>query len=243
MKDLIRLYSEHNLPKRKAYHNRREFFCAKQSENETPEDIWRRLLEIKKECNFNNIEAGELLISKTMTGITCTNYETTWLRKKVLKKKKTIELIKQNTYDKKQKDNIKRGPYYNNRKTSQQKKPIQRINKFGTWSKTKFSGTRPFRICNTPNWSPLHKCPALESNCNNCGKKGDYARACRQRKTILKQWKNWPKKRYTTKWIPQQIRGSSHQIEKKLRRKTETLHSRKKNKRDMKRICNWHRYR
>ena len=29
--------------------------------------------------------------------------------------------------------------------------------------------------------SPIHKCPASESNCNNCGKKGLHARACEQR--------------------------------------------------------------
>ena len=29
--------------------------------------------------------------------------------------------------------------------------------------------------------SPLHKCPATEVNCNKCGKKGHYAKACRQK--------------------------------------------------------------
>ena len=27
----------------------------------------------------------------------------------------------------------------------------------------------------------MHKCPALDANCNNCGKKGHYAKACRQK--------------------------------------------------------------
>ena len=38
-KDLIRLYTEYYLPKRNTYHNRGDFFCAKQSEDETPEDF------------------------------------------------------------------------------------------------------------------------------------------------------------------------------------------------------------
>ena len=65
IKDLIRLYTEHYLPKRNTYHNRGDFFWAKQSENETPEEFWRRLIEIEKECNFNAISAKELLISNT----------------------------------------------------------------------------------------------------------------------------------------------------------------------------------
>ena len=27
----------------------------------------------------------------------------------------------------------------------------------------------------------MHKCPALEANCNKCGKKGHYAKICRQK--------------------------------------------------------------
>ena len=69
-KDLNRLYTEHYLPKRNTYHNRGDFFWAKQSENEAPEEFWRRLIGIEKECNFNTISAEELLISKYMTAST-----------------------------------------------------------------------------------------------------------------------------------------------------------------------------
>ena len=48
IKDLIRLYTEHYLPKRITYHNKGDFFWAKQSENETPEEFWRRLIKIEK---------------------------------------------------------------------------------------------------------------------------------------------------------------------------------------------------
>ena len=58
--------------------------------------------------------------------------------------------------------------------------PIRRMEKFGAGSNTKFTGSRPCRFCNNPNWNPLHKCPASETNCNNCGKKGHFARAYRQ---------------------------------------------------------------
>ena len=39
IKDLIRLYTEYYLPKRNTYHNRGDFFWAKKSEEETPEDF------------------------------------------------------------------------------------------------------------------------------------------------------------------------------------------------------------
>ena len=48
MKDLIRLYTKHYLPKRNTYHIRGDFFWAKQSENETPEEFWRRQIGIEK---------------------------------------------------------------------------------------------------------------------------------------------------------------------------------------------------
>ena len=58
------------MPKRITYHNRGDFFWAQQTEDETPEEFWRRVIEIEKECNFNAISAEELLISKYMTAIT-----------------------------------------------------------------------------------------------------------------------------------------------------------------------------
>ena len=58
------------MPKSNTYHNRGDFFWAKQTKDETPEEFWRRLIEIQKECNFNAISAEELLISKYMTAIT-----------------------------------------------------------------------------------------------------------------------------------------------------------------------------
>ena len=82
IKDLIPLFNEYFLPKRNTYHNRGEVFWSKKTETETPEDFWRRLIEIEKECNFENITAEELLISKFMTAITDRK-----LRDKLMKKR------------------------------------------------------------------------------------------------------------------------------------------------------------
>ena len=66
IKNLIRLFAGYYLPKRNTYHNR----GPKQTEEESPEEFWRRIIEIEKECNFNTISAKEILISKYMMAIT-----------------------------------------------------------------------------------------------------------------------------------------------------------------------------
>ena len=98
---LIRLFNEYFLPKRNNYHNRGEFFCTKQTESETPEDFWRRLIELEKECAFEGITAEDLLISNFMTAVTDTKLRDKLMKEKKLELKKTIEMIKQNTYQKK----------------------------------------------------------------------------------------------------------------------------------------------
>ena len=81
---LIPLFNEYFLPKRNTYNNHGEIFWTKQTEAETPEDFWRRLIEIGKDCNFESITAEELLISKFMTAITDKNF-----RDKLMKEKKS----------------------------------------------------------------------------------------------------------------------------------------------------------
>ena len=60
--------------------------------------------------------------------------------------------------------------------------PIQRVERFGTKPKQRTFGNRPCRFCNVPYRSPIHKCPAIEANCNKCRKKGHFAKASRQKK-------------------------------------------------------------
>ena len=102
VKDLIRLFNEYFLPQRNTYHNRGEFFWTKQTESETPEDFWRRLIEIEKECAFERITAEDLLISKFITD---TKLRDEIMKEKKLELKKTIEMIKQNTYERKNQKN------------------------------------------------------------------------------------------------------------------------------------------
>ena len=105
VKDLIRLFTEFYMPKRNTCHIRGDFFWAKQTEEEILEEFWRRLIKIEKKCDFNTISAEELLISKYMTAITDKKLQDKIMKEKTLELKKVIELIKQNTYEKKNKKN------------------------------------------------------------------------------------------------------------------------------------------
>ena len=113
------------------------------------------------------------------------------------------------------------------------------MEKFGAGSKAKFTGTRPCRFCNNPNWNPLHKRPASESNCNNCGKKGHYARAYRQIQNNNRTVKK------LTEEVDQMTLSANESIRhiekiKNIEEKAETLHSKKRIERDTKRIHIWY---
>ena len=116
VKDLSRLFNKYFLSKRNTYHNRGEFFWTKQTESETLEDFWRRLIEIEKECAFEGIIAEDLLISKLMTAITDTKLRDELMRGKKLELKKKIEMIKQNTYERINRKTLYRKPLYQTEK-------------------------------------------------------------------------------------------------------------------------------
>ena len=132
IKDLIRLFNEYFLPKRNTYHNRGGFFWTKQTKTETPEDFWRRLFEIEKECIFENITAEELLVSKFMTANMDRKLRDKLMKEKKPEMKKTIEMIKQNTYEKKNDKNPVPEALISSGEKEIKAQPIQRINKFNS---------------------------------------------------------------------------------------------------------------
>ena len=123
---LIKLFNQYYLPKRNVYHNRGDFFWAKQKDTETPEEFWRRLIDIEKECNFEGMSAEELLISKFMNSIIDKKLRDKLMKQPKADMKKTIELIKQDTYDRKHKK--KTIPEALISKTIKEE-PIQRVEK------------------------------------------------------------------------------------------------------------------
>ena len=181
VKDLIRLFTEFYMPKRNTFHNRGDFFWAKQTEEETPEDFWRRLIEIEKECNFNTISAEELLISKHMTAITDKKLRDKIMKEKTLELKKIIEQTEHVREEILKEHNT--GSFdINRRETNNKGRTDPENGKIRRKTENRNFGNRTCRFCNAPNWTPKHKCPALDANCNKCGKKGHYAKVCRQKR-------------------------------------------------------------
>ena len=113
-----------------------------------------------------------------------------------LELEKTIELIKQNTYEKKNKKNtIPETMILTRKKHAIKEEPIQRMERFGTRPKTRPTGNKSCRFCGASNWTPLHKCPEKETNCNKCGKRGHYAKVGQQKYTNNRTVKKTNQKR------------------------------------------------
>ena len=72
------------MPERNTYQSRGDFFWAKQEEKETPEEHWKKLVTLAKNCDFKNIKQEDILISKFITSITDEK-----LREKLIREKNT----------------------------------------------------------------------------------------------------------------------------------------------------------
>ena len=68
--------------------------------------------------------------------------------------------------------------------------PIQRMERSDARPKNKFKNEKLSKFCNAPNWHPTHKCQALGRLCYKGGKKGHFARVCRQRKSYKRKVRN-----------------------------------------------------
>ena len=135
-----------------------------------------------------SITVEELLISKYLTAIRDKKLRDKLMKEKEPEMKKTTEMIKQNLFENKK--NTIPEALISNREKEIKEEPIQRMDKFNTRPRKKFNNNRPCRFCNAPNWSPTHECPALgQTSCNNCGRKGHYARTYRQKEN----YKNKPR--------------------------------------------------
>ena len=106
-----------------------------------------------------------------MTAITDTKLRDNLVEEKKLELKKTIEMIKQNTYERKNRKNAIPEALISHREKEIKEKPIQRMERSVTRLKNKFIIEKPCKFCNAPNWNPAHKSPALEKLCNNCVRK------------------------------------------------------------------------
>ena len=100
---LIQQFKDYYMPKRITYHSRGDFFRAKQEDNETPEDHWRKLVSLEGNCEFKDIKQEDLLISKYITSITDKKLREKLIRQKTPNLKTTMDLVTQDSYEKRHK--------------------------------------------------------------------------------------------------------------------------------------------
>ena len=188
---LIQLFKDYYMPKRNTYHSRGDFFWAKQEENETPEEHWRKLVSLEKNCEFKDIKQEDLLISKFITSITDKKLREKLIREKTLDLKTTMDLVTQDSYEKRHRQSTIPPALAKEKEIKEE--PIQKIqpqNKHNPQRKTgETSKTNNCGFCGQKNWSPLHKCPAKTVECNNCHKMGHFARVCRSKNNNTRKQK------------------------------------------------------
>ena len=89
---LYTLFRLHFTPERNVQHSRADFFDLKRGNGESAADVWKRILEVEKNCEIEAITAAELLASKFLSpiGKSTGDYE---LKEKIRKKDMSVETI------------------------------------------------------------------------------------------------------------------------------------------------------
>ena len=147
---LYTLFGLHFTPERNVQHSRADFFDLKRKDGESAADVWKRILEVEKNCEFETITAAELTASKFLSVIwkLTGDYD---LKNKIRKSDMSIEAITEALHDYMY-EKLNHSPeteekkirYLNKRKTKNTKDLSEKPTKF-----KKVDCNR----CGAPNWS------------------------------------------------------------------------------------------
>ena len=185
---LYSLFRLHFIPERNKFHSRADFFGITREPNETAEDVWTRILQTEKNCEFDRVTPAELIASKflSLIGRSTGDYE---LKKKIRKSDMTIEtitdLIHEYMYDRlndSNNSNDERDIKHVQERPQKRKwteRPVYERNKRRPdYHKKRYKDNRCGQ-CGAPNWTRQHICPAKSVECRNCKKRGHYEKMCR----------------------------------------------------------------
>ena len=210
---LHKLYSQfrlHFTPERNVHHSRADFFELKREEGESAADVWKRILTIERNCEFETITAAELLASNFLSVIekSTGDYD---LKKNIRKSDMSVEAITdalhEHMYEKlndsPETEEEKKIRYLNKRKAKSFKEQTDKPTKFKNMDCSK---------CGAPNWSRQHECPARGKKCAKCEKIGHYAKCCRTNKKINRIQEQETSSAEEDEWPPSTIHCINQKI-------------------------------
>ena len=182
---LYALFRLHFIPGRNKFHSRADFFGITREPNETAEDVWTRILQTEKNCEFDKVTPAELIASKflSLIGRSTGDYE---LKKKIRKSDMTIEtrtdLIHEYMYDRLNESNNSNDgrdiKHVQEKRKWHEKTSYDKNKRRPEYNKERYKENRCGQ-CGTPNWTIQHICPAKSVECRNCKKRGHYEKMCR----------------------------------------------------------------
>ena len=120
---LYTLFRLHFTPERNVDHSRADFFDLKREDGETAADVWKRILEVEKNCEFETVTAAELLASKflSLIGKSTGDYDFKKIRKSDMSVEAITDAIHEYMYEKlndsPETEEEKKIRYVNKRKT------------------------------------------------------------------------------------------------------------------------------
>ena len=98
LRKLYTLFHLHFTPERNVQHSRADFFDLKRETNEKAADVWKRIVDVEKNCDFETKTAAELFATKflSLIGKSTRDYES---KKKIRKSSMSIEAMTDAIHD------------------------------------------------------------------------------------------------------------------------------------------------
>ena len=116
---LLQLFRDYYMPKRNTYHSRGDFFWAKQEENETPEEHWRKLVSLEKIVNSRISNKKIYLFRNSSPVLPTKNYGKNLSAKKHWNSlKTTMDLVAHDSSEKRKGTNSPRYPQFGHHYTN-----------------------------------------------------------------------------------------------------------------------------
>ena len=155
------------MPKRYTYNSCGDFFWAKQEEHETPEEHWRKLASLERNCEVIGIKQKDLLLSKFITRSTDEKNREKVIREKTQNLKTNKDLETQDSYEKRNKQltiptalvnekEIKHRTNTENTRTTKHEYWEDKNKNTNYGGKTQKKNNCGF--CRQQYWTPLYKC-------------------------------------------------------------------------------------